>query len=182
MIVLPTETVYGLACRPEHVARIFAIKARPADKNVQLLAPDASWLRRVGRPNDAAIALAEAFWPGPLTLVVPAGEEAPGALAVAGTIGVRVPNHPVALEILARTRPLAASSANISGEPEMRTIAQMKDRFGGAVGAYVDGGTIEGLGSTVVDLSHGEVSILREGGVGRADVEAVVAEASAGPI
>lgn len=178
MIVLPTETVYGLATRPDGVARLFEIKDRPPERNVQLLAPDASWLVRVGECGDAARRLARTFWPGPLTLVVRASEHAPAGLAPAGTIGVRVPGHDLALDVLRRCGPLAASSANRSGEPTPPTMAEIESIFGDAVDAYLDGGTIEGTGSTVVDVTGPQPRIVRVGPIGADEIE----RAAWGPI
>lgn len=175
MIVVPTETVYGLAClpEPEPVARLISIKRRPADKHVQLLVPDASWLPRVGRPDRRASALAEAYWPGPLTLVVEAGDEAPVALlqlAADTTIGVRVPAHPVATALLALTGPLAASSANHSGAATPTTAAGVEAVLGGEVDLVLDGGTIDGRASTVVSVAAEGVRVLREGDITTAEI------------
>lgn len=124
----------------------------------------------MGRRSPDAAALAEAFWPGPLTLVVAASDVAPGALAPDGTIGVRVPGHAIALDLLSRTGPLAASSANRSGEPTPATIAEIQAVFGDAVDGYLDGGTIEGTGSTVVDLTGSKPKVLRSGPISEVDV------------
>ncbi len=182
VIVLPTDTVYGLACAPERVESIFEIKQRPPDRNVQLLVPDVSWLHRAGRASADAEALADAFWPGPLTLVVAASPGAPAALAGNGTIGLRVPDHDVALEVLARTGGLAASSANRSGDPTPATLAAIAEIFGDAVGALLDGGEIAGSGSTVVDLTGAEARILRAGPVSEADVTRVLRRSIPGAI
>jgi L-threonylcarbamoyladenylate synthase len=182
VILLPTETVYGLATFPLNVARLFEIKERPRERSVQLLAPDASWLDRLGRPSDVARRLAAAFWPGPLTLVVGVGDAAPPelltTLAGDGTIGIRVPDHDLALAVLGRCGPLAASSANLSGEPTPSTAAEIADLFGDRVDAYLDGGTIEGTGSTVVDVSGADLRVLRPGPIPAADLE----RAATGPI
>ena len=173
---MPTETVYGLAVRPyaDGVAKIFEIKRRPREKSVQLLVPDTTWLERLAVPTAEAAALADAFWPGPLTLVLPASAQAPGAVVADGTIGVRVPNHPIALEVLRRVGPLAASSANLSGEPAPTTADDIRSIFGDLVDAYLDGGTIVGTGSTVVDLTRSAIRVLREGPISIADVKSAV--------
>lgn len=163
--VVPTETVYGLACLPETgaIERIFEVKDRPANKTLQLLIPGASWLERFGVASPQARALAAEFWPGPLTLVVGASQEAPAAVSGEGTIGLRVPAHPLALELLELTGPLAATSANLAGEPTPPTIAEISKVFGDSVDGYLDGGYIDGSGSSVVSVVGGEVSILRDG-------------------
>jgi L-threonylcarbamoyladenylate synthase len=152
---------------------LFELKRRPPDKQVQLLAPDASWLERVGVVDDRARRLAAAFWPGPLTLVVRAASGAPGALAAAGTVGVRVPRHDLALDVLRRTGALAASSANRSGEATPATAAEIEALFGDAVAVYLDAGRIVGTGSTVVDLCGDAPRILRGGPISEADVKEV---------
>jgi tRNA threonylcarbamoyl adenosine modification protein (Sua5/YciO/YrdC/YwlC family) len=171
LVVVPTETVYGIAGRPDaHVVdRIFEVKQRPAEKSIQLLVPGAEWLDRVAQPSPDARLLGAAFWPGPLTLVVWARDDAPSAvvspIGSGGTIGVRVPAHPIALELLARCGPLAASSANRSGEETPPTVDGVRELFGGAVDAYLDGGPAPGTGSTVVDVTTDRVNVLREGPV-----------------
>jgi L-threonylcarbamoyladenylate synthase len=165
VVVIPTETVYGIAATPDDagVAKIFEVKQRPREKTLQLLIPDRSWLDRLADPSQAATNLADAFWPGPLTLVVPRSGAAPEAVTNEGTIGLRVPAHPVALDLLAITGPLAASSANRSGEATPQTVAGVAELFGSAVDGYLDGDFIDGPGSTVVAFDGDEPRILREG-------------------
>ncbi len=176
LVVVPTETVYGLAGKPtpEIVERIFELKRRPAGKPMQLLIPEALWLERLGAPSDAARTLAAAFWPGPLTLVVVANDEAPSALTSDGAIGLRVPAHPIALELLARCGPLAASSANESGQPTPSTIEEVREIFGAGVDGYLEGGgfdaSADGRGSTVVDLTTSRPNVLREGSISAREV------------
>jgi L-threonylcarbamoyladenylate synthase len=99
LVVVPTETVYGIAGKPEPsvVDRIFEVKQRPPEKSIQLLVPTAEWLDRIAEPSADARLLGEMFWPGPLTLVVTPRDDAPSAVVFNGTIGVRVPAHPIAL-------------------------------------------------------------------------------------
>ena len=176
VVVIPTETVYGIAARPDAagVARIFEVKGRPSDKSLQLLVDDASLLEVLARPSEAAKALARAFWPGPLTLVVPANDAAPQAVRTNDTIGLRQPAHPVALELLARTGPLAASSANRSGEHAATTIEGIHDVFGDLVDGYVDGGYIDESASTVVALIDDEPTFLRVGVLSEAAVKSAL--------
>lgn len=173
VVVVPTETVYGLACRPENVAKIAELKQRSVERSVQLLVPGAEWLTRVGRPNELALALADAFWPGPLTLVVHSSADAPRALVFDGTIGVRVPAHPIAMELLALCGPLAASSANETGKPTPSTVLEIRSIFGPRADGYLDGGEISGSGSTVIDATDDIPVLLREGPIMRSDVERV---------
>lgn len=165
LVVVPTETVYGIACKPgrEPISRIFAAKQRPEERSIQLLVPGAEWLDRLAHPSADARMLAATFWPGPLTMVVWARAAAPPAVVWERTIGVRVPAHPMALDLLARCGPLAASSANLSGEPTPRTVHEIRDVFGDLVDAYLDGGPVEQSGSTVVDLTTDPPVLQREG-------------------
>ena len=177
VVVIPTETVYGLAVRPdaEGVARIFEIKGRAADKSLQMLVPDLSWLDTLARPSANARKLASAFWPGPLTLVLPASDDAPVAVRRGDTVGLRQPAHPLALELLSRTGPLAASSANRSGELPAPTVAQIRGVFGEAVDGYLDGGYIDGDASTVVAMVDRAPTFLRVGALSEAAVKSVLA-------
>lgn len=167
LVVFPTDTVYGLGSRPDPqaVERIFALKERAPERVLQLLVPSVEWVERVAVPDDRARKLIAAFFPGPLTLVLPASGEAPEAVAGGGAVGIRIPAHPVALELLAAAGPLAATSANRSGEPTPSDVASIRALFGSSVDAYVDGGTIEGRASTVVDLTGAEPMVLREGSI-----------------
>jgi L-threonylcarbamoyladenylate synthase len=175
LIVLPTDTVYGIGTRPDDrdaTDRLFAAKQRPPDLSLPVLVAGAGEAAEVGAFDDRASRLAAGCWPGPVTLVLPRAERAlDWALgADAGTVGVRVPAHPLALAVLARTGPLAMTSANRSGEPPARTCDELVAAFGDLVSVYLCGGeAIEGAASTVVDLAHGEPRILRSGAVG-ADV------------
>ncbi len=168
VIVLPTETVYGLAARvdrPEAIEKIFDLKGRDASKVLQVLVPGADWLDRLALCSEGARRVARAFWPGSLTLIVPAKDDVPDILTKDGGIGIRVPDHPLALEILTRTGPVAASSANRSGQDTPARIDEIREIFGSAVAEYVDGGTIVGTGSTVVDMTKDEPALIRGGPV-----------------
>jgi L-threonylcarbamoyladenylate synthase len=182
VLVIPTETVYGLAVRPDAqgVERIFEIKDRPQSKSLQLLIPDASFLDRLGHPSANARVLADTFWPGPLTIVVPSSGDAPDAVTADGTIGLRVPAHPLALDLLAQTGPLAASSANRSGEPTRSTVKEIRAIFGTSVDGYLDGEYIDGPGSTVVSFDGEEPIVLRAGVLSAERIAA--ATRSQGPI
>ena len=183
-IGLPTETVYGLAAdaRDEAaVARIFALKGRPADHPLIVhLAPDApleDWARDVPA---AARALAAAFWPGPLTLILPRARGVSDLLTGGqDTVGLRVPAHPAAQALLrAFGGALAAPSANRFGRISPTTAAHVREEFGDAVPVVLDGGASEvGIESTIVDLSGEAPRILRPGAIGRAVVEAVLGAA-----
>lgn len=181
VIGLPTETVYGLAAdgtSPEAVRKIFVIKGRPADHPLILHLGDISWLSRFTRDApQAALRLAEEFWPGPLSLVLNRTDIVPnevtGGLA---TVAVRVPSHPVALQVLgAFNRPLAAPSANRFGEVSPTTRDHVVRDLGDQVALVLDGGPSDvGVESTIVDVSSENFRILRPGGISAEQIENVV--------
>lgn len=191
LVAFPTETVYGLgadATDGSAVARLYAAKGRPSFNPLIAHVTDAAAARRLTRFETDAARLAEAFWPGPLTLVLPkAGGCTVSELATAGldTIAVRVPRHAVAQDLLqALGRPVVAPSANRSGHVSPTTAAHVLADLSGRVDLIVDGGaTPVGVESTIV-ACLGEPSLLRPGGVPREDIERVLgrplAEAAAG--
>lgn len=172
LVAFPTETVYGLgalARRPAAVARIFAAKGRPADHPLIVHLPSVDHLDRwaVEVPDDAR-RLADAFWPGPLTLVLRRAPDVPdGVTGGRDTVGVRVPAHPVALALLeAVDDGVAAPSANRFGHVSPTTAAHVVADLGAAVDLVLDGGPCAvGLESTIVDVSGAAPEILRPGGV-----------------
>lgn len=184
LVAFPTETVYGLgadASNPEAVAAIFRAKGRPADHPVIIHLPSASVLHQWASAVPAsAMRLAEAFWPGPLTLVL---QRADGVSdAVTGgqdTVGLRVPGNPVALDLLqAFGGALAAPSANRFGHVSPTTAAHVLEEFdGSAVAAVVDGGPCRvGVESTIIDLSSAQPTLLRHGMIAIEAIEAVLGE------
>lgn len=182
LILLPTETVYGLgadARDAQAVAAIFAAKGRPRFNPLISHVADADAAAAIGAFSAQARALAEAFWPGPLTLVTPIRDASRVCdLARAGldSVAIRVPAHPLAREVLAAFGgPVVAPSANRSGRPSPTTFADAVEETGFAVAAAVDGGPCQvGLESTVVSVLDGHVALLRPGAVTRSDIEAVV--------
>ena len=182
LVILPTETVYGLAAdagRAEAVAAIFAAKGRPSFNPLIAHVADAEAAGRLAVLDSRARRLAEAFWPGPLTLVAPFRVGSPVCdLARAGldTVALRVPAHPLAQALLrAFGGPLAAPSANRSGRPSPTTLAHAMDETGSAAAAALDGGPCSvGLESTVVALLEGPPRLLRPGAVTREALEAVI--------
>jgi L-threonylcarbamoyladenylate synthase len=173
LVVLPTETVYGIACRPDDpgaTARLFEAKRRPARLTLPVLVPDVTSAWRLSVPSAAAHALAEAFWPGPLTMILPRiGTASAWELGEhKATIGLRVPNHPLAHDLMLRAGPLAATSANLSGRPPLSDAAGLVWTFGDRVAVYLvlpPGGVPGGSPSTVVDLTGDELVVLREGAI-----------------
>lgn len=182
LILLATETVYGLgadASNPEAVAAIFEAKGRPRFNPLISHVSDSTAAEEIGVFGTQARALAEAFWPGPFTLVTPVRDrERVCDLARAGldSVAIRVPGHAKARAVLAAFGgPVVAPSANRSGRPSPTTFADAVEETGFAVGAAIDGGPcIVGLESTVVSVLDGRVSLLRPGSVTRAEIEAVV--------
>jgi len=169
-VVIPTDTVYGLAATPfeqEAVAKLSALKRRPLEQPIALLARDTdTLLELVPELRGRAEALARALLPGPLTLVLPNPAKRFAWLGGerAETIGIRVPALPeVAASILRELGTLAATSANLSGGPDPARLADVPREIRDAVAVAVDGGELPGRASTVVDLTREEPVVLREG-------------------
>jgi len=185
LIHLPTETVYGLAgdaASPEAVAAIFQAKGRPRFNPLIAHVADLEAAGQVAVFDNVALRLADAFWPGPLTLVAPVRDTAAVCdLARAGldSVAVRIPGHSLARDLLARfDGPVVAPSANRSGRPSPTTLADATEETGHAVAFGLDGEPCQvGLESTVVSVLNGQVRLLRPGAVTRAQIEAV-----AGPL
>lgn len=177
LVAFPTETVYGLgadAANPAAVAKIFAAKGRPADHPLIVHLPGDAWLEQWARDIPAvAWELAEAFWPGPLTLILKKQAWVPDAVTGGqDTVGLRIPGHPVALELLkafadAGTRGgIAAPSANRFGRISPTTAAHVQEELGERVPLILDGGPcLVGIESTIIDLSRGTPEVLRPGHV-----------------
>ncbi len=181
LVLMPTETVYGLAAdagNARAVAAVYEAKGRPSFNPLIAHVADLEMARRIARFDDRAEALARRFWPGPLTLVLPAGDtQAVCDLARAGleTVAVRAPAHPLAHALIeAVGGPVVAPSANRSGRPSPTTFADAVEETGAAAAAALDGGPCGiGLESTVVALLDAP-RLLRPGAVTRAEIEAVV--------
>lgn len=190
-VAVPTETVYGLAAdatSPEAVARIYAAKGRPSFNPLIVHVPDLQAAEGLGCFSPAARAVAEAFWPGAVTLVVPLQPEAglaPAVTAGLGTVALRCPAHPAMQKLLAASgKPLAAPSANASGRISPVTAEHVLGSLAGRVPLILDGGTAsQGLESTIVRIHGIGVALLRPGPVDVADIAAVagLAETKAGP-
>lgn len=182
LILLPTETVYGLgsdAGNAEAVAAIFEAKGRPRFNPLISHFADVTAAERIAVFDDRARRLAEAFWPGPLTIVAPVRDtERVCDLARAGldSVAVRVPGHALARKVLGLfDGPVVAPSANRSGRPSPTTLADASEETGFAVAASLDGGPcVVGIESTVVSVLDGSVRLLRPGSVTRQEIEAVV--------
>ncbi|MFZ2157535.1 MAG: L-threonylcarbamoyladenylate synthase [Bradyrhizobium sp.] len=188
LVAFPTETVYGLgadAANPAAIARLYQAKGRPAFNPLIAHVGDLAAARRIARFDTMATLLAEAFWPGPLTLVLPKAGDCPVAdLATAGleTVAIRVPAHPVALAILrAFGGPVVAPSANLSGHVSPTTSAHVQGDLTGRIDLIVDGGPVAvGVESTIVGCFE-QPMLLRPGGLPRAEIERVLGRALAQP-
>ncbi|MCP3406131.1 L-threonylcarbamoyladenylate synthase [Bradyrhizobium sp. CCGB01] len=188
LVAFPTETVYGLgadAANATAIAHLYAAKGRPAFNPLIAHVADLSAARRIGRLDARALSLAEAFWPGPLTLVVPKTEDCPVAdLATAGldTVAIRIPAHPVAEAILrAFGGAVVAPSANISGHVSPTQAAHVASDLAGRIDLIVDGGPVAvGVESTIVGCFDAPM-LLRPGGLSRERIEAVLGAPLARP-
>jgi L-threonylcarbamoyladenylate synthase len=179
LVVLPTDTVYGVAARPDisgATSKLFEGKRRPRDLTLPVLNAELREAESVAAFDDRARLLATRFWPGGVTIVLPRtpaariwelGEEVE-------TVGVRIPAHDIALALLERTGPLAVTSANLSGEPTPPDCEGVRGALGDAVAVYLCAGECAGTPSTVVDLTGPTVRIIREGAVRAADIAAVL--------
>lgn len=171
LVVLPTDTVYGIgadAFDSAAVAALLTAKGRGRDMPVPVLV--GSWTTidgLVSTVSDTMRSLVEAFWPGGLTLVVRHAPTLSWDLGdTSGTVAIRMPLHPVAIELLEQTGPMAVSSANRSGQPPATTAEQAREQLGESVAAYLDGGPAEqGVPSTIVDLTCEPARVLRAGAV-----------------
>jgi len=175
LVAFPTDTVYGVACaldREEQRSELVKLKGRPEDKPIPVLVAEASQVTAAGYVLDErARSLAARWWPGPLTLVLPATDGG-------DSLGFRVPDHDVALALIRLAGPLLATSANRSGEPETLGADEVQIAFavhGDLLAAVIDGGPAPGgTASTVVDLTAEPARLLREGAISRQAVAEVV--------
>ncbi|NNU25975.1 L-threonylcarbamoyladenylate synthase [Isoptericola sediminis] len=171
LVVLPTDTVYGIgadAFDADAVAALLAAKGRGRQMPPPVLVPDTRTLDGLAVDVPAsARALVEAFWPGGFTIILRSQPSLQWDLGEThGTVALRMPDHPAALALLRRTGPLAVSSANRTGGPAATEAAEAVDQLGDAVGCYLDGGTAPGgVASTIVDATGPELRVVRQGAV-----------------
>ena len=178
LVAVPTDTVYGLAgdgLNAEAVAKIYEIKGRPAVKPLILLIPDISFAEMLCTEiPESARRLAEEFWPGPLTLILPRSDAVPDIVTAGGnTVGIRSPDHPKTLELLRLAgTPVAAPSANISGMPSPKSAGDVLAYFDGKIECVIDGGVCSlGFESTIVDLTVEPHKILRHGALREEEIK-----------
>lgn len=184
LVVMPTDTVYGIAAdafSPAAVRALVEAKGRTLSSPPPVLVPGVQTLDALAEHvPDAVRALVEEFWPGPLTVIVPARSSLDWDLGeTRGTVALRMPDDPIALELLSETGPLACSSANPTGEPPARTGAEAFEALGDAVSVVLDAGERGEVSSTIVDatsldLPQGKLRILREGVISREAIVAIV--------
>jgi L-threonylcarbamoyladenylate synthase len=165
LVVYPTETVYGLgadALDPAAIEQVFEAKRRDPDEPVSLAVPDVTAVAEYARPTDRERAFCRAFLPGPVTVVLADAPAVPAALTAGrDRVGVRVPDNEIARALLERVAPVTATSANLSGRPAARRVADLDDGIRDAAAMILDGGETPGGGSTVVDVAAD--TILRRG-------------------
>src|SRR4029078_13456997 len=180
LVAMPTETVYGLAAdarNPEALRKIFLAKQRPSDHPLIVHIADMEQLPQwTSAVSALAQKLARAFWPGPMTLILPKADSVLDLITgKQTTIGIRIPNHPVAQALLkAFGSGVAAPSANRFGHISPTTAEAVREELGDAVDMVLDGGQCDiGVESTIIDVSRGDPVILRPGMISAADIEAV---------
>lgn len=182
VVVVPTETVYGLAAsiyKPRAIEKVFRLKRRPSDNPLIVHVSSGQMLEQIveGPIPDEYRRLMDRFWPGPLTLLFKSREcVSCGVRAGLDTVAVRMPNNRCLLEIIERLgEPVAAPSANVSGRPSPTAIEHVVEDFGDELGLVIDGGACPvGVESTVVQLVDGKLQVLRPGGISVADIRDVV--------
>ena len=181
LVAVPTETVYGLSadglCEAA-VREIYNVKGRPEAKPVNLLVPDMKSAEKFCRDiPEQAYVLAEKFWPGPLTMILPKSKIVPDIVTAGGdTVGVRCPAHPITLALLNKCdMPLATPSANLSGFPSPKSCQDVLSYFDGKIPCVIDGGKCSvGIESTIIDMTVTPPKILRQGGLSKEAIEAVL--------
>lgn len=180
VIVFPTETLYGLgadALDSGAVDRVFQLKGRDAANPIPVLVADRAMLSRlVSEMPPMADKLIARFWPGPLTLVLPARQDIPKPLVNSdGGVGVRISNHPIAAAIVQMLgHPLTATSANPTGQSPARSIRQARDYFAGVIDIFIDGNKLTSrTGSTVAEIIGNRIRIIREGEISREELQRI---------
>jgi L-threonylcarbamoyladenylate synthase len=181
IVALPTDTVYGVAVAldtPGGIERLFEVKRRPPERGIMLLLDAAAQAPDIGEMGPAASALANACWPGGLTVVVPQRADVPLPAVLTGgaaTIGLRVPDHDAPRALAAAIGPLPVTSANVSGLPEARDATEIFAQLGDAVDLILDGGAAHGgPASTVVDCTGATPVVLRQGAIPLARIVAIL--------
>ncbi|MBI2953961.1 MAG: threonylcarbamoyl-AMP synthase [Chloroflexi bacterium] len=183
LVAFPTDTVYGLGAHvflPDAVEKVFTVKGRASEKALPILLADERDLSRVADILAPQLTrLTERFWPGALTIVLPKSPDVPDVITRGGrTIAVRIPDHPVAIELIERVgAPLATTSANRSGRRSPTTAEEVRSELGGLIEVILDGGrTPGGTESTVIDLTRAVPTVLRAGAIPVYELELALGE------
>jgi len=168
LIALPTDTVYGLAADPwngEAISQLFKVKSRSELESIPVLLRGVAAIDEIAMDVPGRVrTIAEKFWPGPLTIVVRRKSDLPSEISATDTIGVRAPDHEFAMALLKMYGPIAATSANLSGQPAATSAEQVASSLSGMIDLIVDGGkSAGGVSSTVVDFTANPPVLLREG-------------------
>lgn len=179
LVAFPTDTVYGLgalAFNRASIERLYSVKQRDRERPLPVLISSQNQLSRITvRLKKAAQILADQFWPGPLTIVVESHPDLPAEISSSGTVGVRIPAHTFACELLSRTGPMAVTSANRSDHPNSRNADEVLQQLGGKIELVIDGGLTPGqIPSTVVDCITETPILLRAGPIGLDQILAVL--------
>jgi L-threonylcarbamoyladenylate synthase len=181
LVVFPTDTVYGVAALARDAAAVAAIyraKQRPSNMPIPVMVGDPMAVSEIAIPAPGFRELADAFWPGPLTIILPRRATLPDIVTAGGdTVALRIPDHPLVLALLrVLNEPLAVTSANRSGHPPALTADEARVQLDGRVEAIIDGGPAPGgLPSTIIDLTRTPPQILRRGPVTEAQIRAILA-------
>ncbi|UCD41216.1 MAG: threonylcarbamoyl-AMP synthase [Chloroflexota bacterium] len=175
LVAFPTDTVYGLAALPtevEFVERLYTAKGRESTRAIAILLSSPAELAQVTvSPSKSAMKLAEKFWPGPLTIIIPRHPALPDILSPNPNIGVRIPDHDFALQLLKAAGPLGVTSANISGRENTLTAQEVVQQLDGKIHLVIDGGESPGsVPSTVIDCTTPKPVILRPGPISQEEV------------
>jgi L-threonylcarbamoyladenylate synthase len=179
LVAFPTDTVYGLgvdAFNDQAVRRLYLAKGRSQEKAIPVLVANLEqFVDIVDRTTLTAMRLVEKFWPGPLTIILRQASNLAGAISAYDTVGVRIPDHPIAQELIRAAGPLAVTSANRSGDPEACTAEEIETSMGAQVHLIVDGGrTPGGQPSSVVDCTQDPPTILRAGPITEEEIRSVL--------
>ncbi len=181
LIVYPTDTVYGLGCDPfdeTAVKRAYMVKRRPFDMPMSIVVKDLQMMEELAVLDDNARKLVRRFMPGPLTLILPKRPAVPDILTASSPeIGIRIPDHPVALRLIEEFGPLITTSANVHSHKSPRTCQDAIDDLGSSISIYLDAGPAPiGRPSTIVQFTEGEISMLRQGDVTEEEIKAALDE------
>jgi len=179
VVGIPTDTVYGIACKVTDencIRRLYKIKERDQLKAIAVLIGSLDQISQLSdQVTPASKKLMNAFWPGALTIIMPKKPSLPSSLTQYPTVGVRMPAHPWLNELMEKTGPLAATSANISGQPSLATAGDVLESLDGRIDLLIDGGRCEGgVASTVVDCTASSLKILRPGAISEKDIRAAL--------